>query len=149
MNQNLKAALDFIIRTEGGYVNDPRDPGGETKHGITRAFLNSLVDYRLYAVKDLTEATARAIYKKYFWDALSCDSLPSGLDIAVFDCAVNQGPGRAHQLLSQCNGSALRFIKLRKDHYLGMNSATEETFEKGWLNRLFDLAWIIRPLVES
>lgn len=148
MNQNLSAALDWIIKAEGGYVNNPADPGGETNFGVTARFLATLTEYCLVAVKDLTEEQARAIYQKYFWDAMVCGTLPSGLDIAVFDCAVNQGPGRAKQFLSQCGNSALRFLKLRKDFYLGLNNATEETFEKGWMNRLFDLAWLIRPMVE-
>ena len=149
MQSNLPVALDWIIKAEGGYVNNPADPGGETNFGLTARFLATLDDYKLYAAKDLTEIQARDIYKKYFWDAMGCGTLPPGLDIAAFDCAVNQGPGRARQFLSQCGNSALRFLKLRKDHYLGMNNATEETFEKGWMNRLFDLAWLIRPLVNN
>ena len=103
MQQNFDTALAHVLHYEGGYSDHPSDPGGATNRGITKAVLAA---YRGRAVsKDdvraLTKTEAAAIYRSRYWDAARCDRLPSGLDIAVFDCAVNQGIGRATRFLQQ------------------------------------------------
>jgi lysozyme family protein len=86
-----------VLRHEGGFVNHPRDPGGATNRGITQA---TLADWRgvpvtAEDVRALTEKEAREIYRARYWNAIQGDALPAGLDLAVFDFAVNSGPGRA------------------------------------------------------
>lgn len=103
MQQNFDLALAHVLQFEGGYSDHPRDPGGATNLGITIEVLRS---YRGQSVtKDdvraLTVAEAARIYRERYWDAASCAALPSGLDLAVFDCAVNQGVGRATRFLQQ------------------------------------------------
>jgi lysozyme family protein len=92
-----------ILDLEGGYVSHPLDPGGPTRFGVTKATLASV---RGRPVSDadvmaLDQAEAKRIYRSRYWDAVNGDALPPGLDLAVFDCAVNSGPGRAVTLLRQ------------------------------------------------
>lgn len=95
-----------VLKHEGGYVDHPRDPGGCTNRGITRATLESWrgVPTDCAAVRALTEAEARAIYRARYWDAVRGDDLPPGVDLAVFDLAVNSGVGRAARMLQQALG---------------------------------------------
>lgn len=101
MKDNFETALRHVLRFEGGYVDHPSDPGGATNLGITRA---TLARYRERSVskaevRALDHDAARAIYRKRYWDALRCDEMPAGIDLALFDCGVNQGTGRAARLL--------------------------------------------------
>jgi len=106
MINNFPKCLEVILKSEGGYVNDPHDAGGETNMGISkRAFPD--VD-----IKNLTKEHASAIYKKYYWNKVQADQLPSGLDLVVFDSAVNSGPAQATKWLQ-------RAIGVRDDGVLG------------------------------
>ncbi len=103
MQENFPAALDQVLKFEGGYSDHPSDPGGATKFGITHEVL---AQYRGQAVsKDdvraLTKAEAAEIYRSRYWLLAACDALPAGVDLAAFDCAVNQGVGRAKKFLQQ------------------------------------------------
>ena len=101
MNENFNAALKLVLAHEGGFVNHPSDPGGATNLGITiatyRAYLNpnGTVD----DLKRLTVEQAGICYRKNYWNAVSGDDLPSGIDYAVFDFAINSGPDRAAKYL--------------------------------------------------
>lgn len=108
------ASLAFVLAHEGGFVNHPRDPGGATNLGITRA---TLAVHRGRAVsvaevRALTRAEAGAIYRASYWDAVRGDDLPAGLDLALFDFAVNSGPGRAVRMLQ-------RVVDVRQDGLIG------------------------------
>lgn len=102
MKQSYDASLAAVLRSEGGYVNDPRDPGGATNKGVTQAVYN---DYRqklgspTRTVKQITPSEIAAIYKNRYWDAVRGDELPAGVDYAVFDLAVNSGVSRAVRFL--------------------------------------------------
>ena len=98
MKDNFPKCLEAILKYEGGYVNDPHDAGGETNMGISkRAFPD--VD-----IKNLTKDLASAIYKKYYWNQVQGDHLPSGLDLVVFDGAVNSGPAQSAKWLQKALG---------------------------------------------
>jgi lysozyme family protein len=88
-------AFELLIGHEGGYVNDPRDPGGETKFGISKRA------HPLCDIAGLTVGDAKAIYKKDYWDKVKGDSLPPMVAFAVFDAAVNNGVHRASQWLQE------------------------------------------------
>jgi lysozyme family protein len=108
MNDTFTAALDFVLRHEGGYADNPRDPGGATNLGITRA---TLARWRGRAVakaevRALSRAEAGRIYRALYWNAISADALPAGLDLALFDFAVNSGPVRAVCMLQRLLGVA-------------------------------------------
>lgn len=82
-------AFSLLMQNEGGYVNDSRDRGGETKYGISkRAYPN--ID-----IKSLTLEQAKEIYHRDYWNRCKCDVLPDYLSVAVFDYAVNSGVKRA------------------------------------------------------
>jgi lysozyme family protein len=91
-------AFHFVAGAEGGYVNDPHDPGGETKFGISRRA------YPHLPIAQLTIEDARALYHRDYWRRAGCERLPPTLAIALFDCAVNQGVGRAKRLLQRAAG---------------------------------------------
>ena len=95
------------MREEGGYVDNPSDPGGATNMGIT------LATYRQWSddpnlgdaqVKDITPKTARAIYRSLYWNPLRADALPPGVDLSIFDMGVNAGIWRSAKILQQALG---------------------------------------------
>jgi lysozyme family protein len=91
-------AFQITVGIEGGYVNDPNDPGGETKYGISkRAYPN--VD-----IANLTLADAKQLYEKDYWEVAHCQDCPPTLAILVFDAAVNNGPGAAISWLQSAVG---------------------------------------------
>ena len=90
----------ILIGEEGGYSNDPHDPGGETKYGISKAA------YPQVDIAGLTIDTAKAIYVRDFWAPCRCDDLPAGLALMVFDAAVNNDCERAREWLQAAVGVA-------------------------------------------
>ena len=106
MKDNFTAALASVLSYEGGFSDDPLDPGGMTNKGVTRAVWSAWLG-RPVSVKEMTELTAETVapmYKRKYWDAINGDELPDGLDHCVFDFAVNSGVGRAAKLLQSCLG---------------------------------------------
>lgn len=98
------ACLAETLSHEGGYVNHPKDPGGATNMGITHITLaawRKVAKVTPMQVKQLTLSEAKLIYRNQYWNAVKGDDLPSGLDMAVFDFAVNSGAGRAVRMLQQ------------------------------------------------
>lgn len=103
---NFERIMEIIFRSEGGYVDHAKDPGGATNMGIT---IGTLREYRGHDVskadvRALTKAEAREIYRDRYWDPIRGDDLPSGLDLAVMDFAVNSGPSRAARYLQAIVG---------------------------------------------
>ena len=108
MEANFQRAIRAVLKSEGGYVDDPRDRGGATNMGITFATLR---DWRgkpitKADVQNLTEAEAVRIYKAKYWDRINGDNLPYGVDFAVLDFAVNSGVSRAAIYLQEIVGVA-------------------------------------------
>ena len=99
MKDKILTAFDDIIEVvlehEGGYVNDPKDPGGETNFGIAKRS-HPDVD-----IKNLTKDGAKKIYKEVYWDGNKVESLSEDLRHIYFDMCVNQGRGRAVKILQQ------------------------------------------------
>ena len=100
--RNFETCIQHILKEEGGYVNDPRDPGGETNYGITRATARNF-GYQGSMLR-IPLDTVRSIYRKGFWDAIRADELPSGLDLCLFDYGVNSGPATAVRKLQGAIG---------------------------------------------
>lgn len=94
MNANFQAAMTLVLREEGGYSNNPADPGRATNFGITLATLSAFRGHQVTDadVKALTLGEAMTIYRANYWNAIKGDQLPSGIDLAVLDYAVNSGP---------------------------------------------------------
>jgi len=94
MHANFTAALRLTLKFEGGYVDNKHDPGGSTNMGVT---LSTLAHYRGLPVtaadiRALSNEEAADIYLHMFWEPVRADDVCAGLDIALFDYAVNSGP---------------------------------------------------------
>jgi lysozyme family protein len=168
MKANFGACVAHVFLSEGGYVDHPNDPGGATNMGIT---IKTLAAYRgrkvtKAEVKALTKSEAAEIYRKNYWDAVSGDYLPRGLDLVAFDGAVNSGPARGAEWLQQALGVApdgrigpktiaaanstyapaaiARNIAIRRTFMKSIRDKKTkallwDTFGRGWNNRLLAL----------
>lgn len=158
MRHNWDTAIKHILKWEGGYVNHPQDPGGRTNLGVTQRV------WEEWTGKPATEADMRGLtvdmvtplYKKRYWDAVRGDDLPSGVDLCVFDFAVNAGVNRASRTLQQVVGvtvdgvigpRTLAAVTAKPaeqiiEDYAGLREAfykalpTFATFGKGWMRRV-------------
>lgn len=97
---DFDTAIERILDHEGGYVNHPGDPGGETKFGISKR------SYPDLDIKNLTRDEAKAIYRRDFWDKVNGDALHDGVAFQVLDFAVNSGSGTAIRYLQRALGVA-------------------------------------------
>ena len=87
--------ISLILGEEGGIANHRKDPGGLTKYGISQRSDPTL------NIAALTLDDAKAIYRRDYWQPIHGDELPSGLDLLMLDCAINQGVVTAIKLLQQ------------------------------------------------
>jgi lysozyme family protein len=108
MKENFDHAFALVIAHEGGYVDDPRDPGQATNLGVTIGTLSAWLGRQASKaeVRALTPDAVRPIYKKNYWDKIRGDELPAGVDFAVYDFAVNSGPSRGAMALQRAIGVA-------------------------------------------
>ena len=158
MKSNFEKALAHVLESEGGFVNHPKDPGGMTNLGCTKAVWEEFVGHPVSEadMRALTPADVAPLYKRKYWDRVAGDLLPSGLDYAVFDAAINSGPGRAAKWLQEVAGvpadgsigkqtlaaidafSPLEIIAQYNDKRLQFLEAlpTFATFGRGWSNRV-------------
>ncbi len=158
MKSNYDKCLETILHHEGGYVNHPQDPGGETNLGVTKKVYQEHGGTK--DMKDLLVEDVAPIYKKGYWDKMKGDDLPGGLDLCVFDFGVNAGPGRAAKFLQQMIGTTVdggigpntlakleeyirengeheavnKYQEMRQKYY--ENLSTFATFGKGWTRRV-------------
>lgn len=157
------AALPFVLRWEGGYVNHPNDPGGATNKGVTQKVYDRWrqgQDLPARDVRLLEDAEMAAIYETGYWTPPRCDLLQRQLDLLQFDTAVNMGPKRAVTFLQQSLGCAadgafgsatraavgqcdlgavvIRYCETREAFYRQRVAQRPDqgVFLKGWLNRL-------------
>ena len=151
----FETALAVVLEAEGGYTDDARDPGGKTRYGITEEVARS--HGYTGEMCDLPLDTAKAIYRKDYWDVCKCDNLPWPLSLYVFDAAVNQGCNPAIRMLQTtldvpADGligertltAAIRrgggetpalYMAARAQRYTGTRNF--DRFGRGWLKRLF------------
>lgn len=149
---NFDIAIGRLLKSEGGYVNNPNDPGGETNWGIAKR------NHPNVDIRNLTRDGAIAIYKAEFWDLLDCSSFPPGLGFQLLDFAVNSGISTATRKLQAALGVAddghwgpisaaalrtsnpirvtLKFVAARGRFWARLS--TFVTFGAGWMNRLCD-----------
>ena len=154
---NFSECLKLVLHHEGGYVNHPKDPGGETNMGVTKRVYEEFGGTK--DMKDLEFEDVMPIYKKNYWDRVKADDLPAGLDLCVFDFGVNAGTGRAAKYLQSLVGAAAdgaigpntlktvevyvqiegieatieAYQKNRQGYYEKLK--TFETFGRGWTRR--------------
>lgn len=167
MQENFDTAVETVLSHEGGYTRDQSDAGNwtggsygsgqlkGTKYGISAA------SYPELDIQNLSLSDAKAIYKSDYWDVVSGDSLPSGVDYFVFDTAVNQGVHDAVLFLQQAAGaspdgvmgpetrSAVRSVQSVKDllsetaarrmyDYMQLSPDLIDRFGLGWSRRVMD-----------
>lgn len=147
---NFDEAFERLLGNEGGLVNNPADPGGLTKWGISQR------SYPDLDIRNLTEVDARAIYKRDYWDKLAADQYDGALGFQLFDTAVNSGVRNAARMLQRAANVAddgvvgpmtiaavkamsapallLRFNAERIEFYTSNQNWL--TFGKGWSNRV-------------
>ena len=138
MTERFKAFMPFIFKWEGGYCNDPDDPGGETNFGIDKRS-HPNVD-----IKNLTRDEAREIYWREYWRRFDCERYARSLGEVFFNACVNCGAGRARKLMTE-SGTAEGFLTAQEAFYrrLAESRPGLKKFVKGWLNRTADLRrWI-------
>jgi lysozyme family protein len=105
MQQNFAACMTFMLQAEGGFVDNPDDPGGATNEGITLATLQRHFPNDTVAdLKAMSDATRDDIYRRDYWNAVAGDALPSGVDLTVFDFGVNAGPRRSVRMMQEAIG---------------------------------------------
>ena len=150
----FEKAYSFVSQWEGGYVDDPDDPGGATNMGITQRTYNAWRDEKglpRQHVRFLTPEEARAIYWEKYWVASGAATIPSpALAMIHFDTAVNMGVGRAREFLQRIQEGGRSspremveaYLDLRLNRYLEIADQypSQRKFLAGWLNRLRDLA---------
>lgn len=140
MRSNFDKCMEWVFKSEGGYVNHPRDPGGATNMGITIGTLKAWRKPKAVTeadVKNLTKAEAKEIYYTNFWKPSGADNLPSGLDYMAFDIAVNHGVGRVKQILVVKPHNVIQSInetKAKRQRFYERLS-TFSTFGRGWTAR--------------
>lgn len=147
---NFDVAFDRLLGAEGAYVNDPNDPGGETKWGISKR------SYPDEDIANLTKERAKFLYRKDFWDVLGGDGLPSAVAFQTFDFAVSSGCSTAIRYLQRSLGVAddghwgpkslaaasststtdtiLRLNALRLDYMTRLENWP--SFSRGWARRI-------------
>lgn len=122
------ACLAFTLSWEGGYVNNPADPGGETKYGISKRA------YPKLDIANLTLEQARDIYYRDYYLPSGADALPMPLAVVHFDSAVHHGLSRAAVWLKDAGGDVQRYLGFRLEFFTTL--PTFPTFGRGWARRV-------------
>ena len=101
-------AVTLAPENEGGFSNDPQDPGGVTNHGVTARNWAAWMGHAVTVadMRTLTIAQVTPFYRAQFWQAMACAKMPAGVDLCLFDAGVNISPGRAVMLLQKVVGVA-------------------------------------------
>ena len=158
MQSNWKQSFELMLKSEGGYVNHPSDPGGRTNLGVTQATWENWIGRQSdeAEMRSLTPNKVESMYRKKYWDAVRGDELKVGIDYLMFDFAVNAGAGRAIKTLQTAIGVPVdggfgpitmaavksfepvklieQFSQAKEDFYRGLTQF--KIFGEGWLNRV-------------
>lgn len=169
MKENFDRALAAVLKSEGGFVNNPKDPGGMTNLGVTIKTWESFVGRNVTEkeMRNLTPEMVGKMYQQKYWNAVKADDLPEGVDYLAFDFAVNAGPGRAAKLLQQAVGVTAdgaigpatlkavtamqpadlieKYSAAKETFYRSL--PTFETFGKGWLRRVAEVKTISEGMI--
>ena len=147
-------AFELLIGNEGGYVNNQKDPGGETNWGITKAV--AVANGYAGDMRTMPKETAKGIYKKMYWDKLQCDQLGFVVAFQLFDAGVNHGNSQAVKFLQRALSVVddgvigaktiaatnslddLQIVMLFNAERIEFYSSlkTFSTFGKGWVRRV-------------
>ena len=156
MKQNFNRSLEFVLKSEEGFSDNPADPGGMTNLGVTKGAWERFVGHPVTEadMRALTPDAVGSFYHQKYWDLAQCDFFPSGLDYMMFDFAVNAGVDRATKTLQtavgafpdgsigvrtlaaviSCKDLLNAFSAAKRDFYRSLK--TFPIFGKGWLKRV-------------
>lgn len=157
----FETVFPILLKQEGGYVNNPHDPGGITNLGVTKRVWEAWVHHPVGEadMRALTPSAVAPLYRVQYWNGIGGDNLPPALALCVFDFAVNSGVSRAARYLQSIVGvnqdghigpgtlaalntwittnslseAVRRYMNDRRSFYKGL--PTFGVFGKGWLNR--------------
>lgn len=171
MRETLTVALDLMFGHEGGYVNNPKDPGGATKYGITHKILaahRGVASVTPVQVNALSKEEATKIYRRSYWVQSGGDLLPVGIDFMAFDYGVNSGPAQAVKSLQRVvgvtadgvvGGQTVAAVNAYRGDLIGIYAAerlrfmrslkTWPTFGRGWQNRVASVTAQARQIAKG
>lgn len=152
----FEVAFERVLSHEGGYVNHPDDPGGETNFGITKRVAKEFGF--IGDMKTMPLATAKAIYYEGYWQRARATAYHPAIGFQLFDAAVNHGIGNAIRMLQRAVGVlddglvgpvTLAAIDASQPHIVVKRFASERLrfytrlshftqFGRGWTNRVAD-----------
>lgn len=153
---SFETALERVLKHEGGYVNDPRDAGGETNYGITVAVARAF-GYQ-GAMRSIPMNVVASIYRTKYWDKLGCDRYHFALAYQLFDAGVNHGLGNARRMLQRAVGAlddgiigdetkkaidkcgVYKTVDLFNAERIAFYTKLSKfpTFGRGWMNRMVE-----------
>lgn len=158
MKANWDLCFELVLKSEGDFSDNPKDPGGMTNLGVTKRNWERYLDRNVSEaeMRALTPEVVKPFYKSKYWDKIRGDDLPSGIDYAAYDFAVNSGVNRASKWLQKIAGVTVDGIigpksleainscdaedvidalcDMRMDFLKDLS--TFETFGKGWTDRV-------------
>lgn len=178
MIDNWNKSFELMLKSEGGFSDDPRDNGnklpdgrpGSTMLGVTQYNWEHWTGHQVTheQMKKLTPADVKPFYKKKFWDACRCNDLPKGIDYLVFDFSVNAGVGRGAKTLQSVVGATMdgaigpltlaAVAKHSETELIDSFSAAKldfylslnnPTYEAGWINRIKHVRTAALEMVDS
>lgn len=153
---NFPACLAFTLTQEGGFTDNPHDPGGATNKGITlTTFRGYLAGATVTDLKSISDHAVETIYRQEYWTRMSCDALPTGIDLMTFDFGVNAGPATSIKILqhaldenpdgvigpvtlAELKGRSvvdliISMTAAQRAHYRSLDDFS--TFGRGWMDR--------------
>ena len=158
MTGNFKECLDLVLKSEGGFVNHPSDPGGMTNLGVTKRVWEEYTGHEAdeKIMRGLTPEKVAPLYEQRYWRPTYCEVLPRGLDLLIFSMGINAGTGRCVKLLQSSIGCVAdgvigprtmeliksanvadlirKYSEARREYYRSLK--TFPIFGKGWLARV-------------
>lgn len=148
MLNNFDKCLAFTLLYEGGWSDNPHDPGGATMKGITLRTYSHVLGRQasITELRNIPSSVVADIYRRDYWDYIKGDILPAGVDLIAFDIAVNMGVGRANQFMARAhNLPQLALIHSLDRQRIGFWRILRSWlyFSRGWLareNACLDLA---------
>jgi lysozyme family protein len=167
MISNWDQSFELVIKSEGGFTDNPKDPGnhlpdgreGCTMLGCTQTNWEKYIGHQVTKedMKLLKKEDVKPLYKKDYWDAVRADDLPVGMDYAAFDFAINAGPAASRKMIQRAIGVTAdgvfgpatmkaineadnfieKFSQAKTNFYKSLK--TFDTFGVGWLKRVAEV----------